>query len=97
MPTLSELSGTSDHVPATVDGRALEWSLTAGSSTTIGSVGVFIELNVDFPDEGSKPVMVHTGFVLPIGKQFQLDVHGALGLSDAAPDSFVGAGLAAKI
>ena len=84
-------------LPATDEGRVFEWGLTLASSTSIGSVGLFFEFDIDIPDQGDAPMMVHTGFVLPIGPRFQLDVHGALGVSDTAPDSFIEAGFAVVI
>ena len=74
--------------------REFVWSLAGGSTTVLGSIGVFAEVGVESYGDGNTPVYLHTGFTFPLGRMAQFDVHGAIGLSDAASDTFVGAGFA---
>lgn len=103
--TASKSVGESAGVFGQIFGAALPeddvritWGAALGSSATFGSLTVFAELGADVPDAVSETgLSLHTGLVYPVGAHFQIDVHGGIGLTDAAADSFIGAGLAAGI
>jgi hypothetical protein len=56
--------------------------------------GMFIEWAAAFPERGGDVHMLHHGYTYGLRKNAQLDVHLGFGLSDAAPDFFIGAGFA---
>ena len=58
-----------------------------------GTTGAFLELAATIPEEGTTAVSVHHGYTHLITQTLQLDVHGGLGLTDSAPDVFLGAGV----
>ncbi len=96
-PNLSLGGQVSAGLPSTGDGRAVEWGLTIVSATSFRSVGIFVEFRIDVPEEGTAPLFVHTGFIVPVGDRLQFDVHGGFGISETAPDTFIGAGFAGAI
>jgi hypothetical protein len=96
-PNLGISGQIAGSLPATSDSRTFEWGFALTGSTTLGSLGLFLEFNVDFLDGVSAPVLVQTGLVIPVGSSFQFDVRGALGVTDTAPDGLVGAGFAVVI
>ena len=79
-------------LPAGDDGRSFDWGATLVGAATVGPVGVFVEFFVEIPEEGTAPMMAHAGILLPVSLKFQLDIHGGMGLSDTAPNYFVGGG-----
>jgi len=85
-------------LPTVGDSRDFEWGATLVMSSSLGSsLGVFGELALTVPEEGSAPLVVHTGLVYGVSQTFQVDVHAGAGLTDTAPDFFLGAGLAAQL
>ena len=81
--------------PTQGDDREFEW----GGTLVVGSglspkMGAFLEVAVTVPESGTAPIVGHTGLVYGISDSFQLDLHAGIGLSDTAPDFFIGAGLA---
>ncbi len=76
------------------EGRSLDWGATLVGAVNVGPLGLFVELFVEIPEEGTAPMMAHAGIVLPVGLKLQFDIHGGLGLSDTAPNDFVGGGFA---
>ena len=83
--------------PSERDQRAFEWggTLVLGRSLTDRS-GAFFEIAAVVPETGTAAISFHTGFVVLLSTDVQFDVHGGTGLSDTAPDVFIGAGLAAR-
>lgn len=66
---------------------------TVSLGTSLGDrAGTFFEWAGEFPSEGEAAHLAHHGYTYRLDRNFQLDVHGALGLTDAAPDWFVGFG-----
>ena len=75
------------------DDRFFSWGGTAVMSTVFGSAtGMFLELAAAVPEEGDSSVIFHHGWTFLLADLAQLDVHGGAGLTDAAPDLFLGAG-----
>ncbi len=75
------------------DDRLFDW----GGTVVLGlplteMLSGFAELAFIVPEEGSTQTVVHGGFALAVGRLGQIDIHGGVGVSDAAPDSFFGAG-----
>lgn len=52
----------------------------------------FIEYAADFPQRGGSRRLLHVGTAYKLAARHQIDLHAAVGLSDAAPRSFVGIG-----
>jgi hypothetical protein len=52
----------------------------------------FIEYAGDFPQRGSSSQLVHAGTAYKLSPHHQIDLHAAVGLSRAAPRSFIGLG-----
>jgi hypothetical protein len=52
----------------------------------------FIEYAGDFPVRGGSDQLLHVGTAYKLGPHHQIDLHAAVGLSPAAPRSFVGIG-----
>lgn len=55
----------------------------------------FVEYVGDFPQRGSPRHLLHFGSAYKLAPRHQIDFHFAVGLSWAAPDSFVGGGTSA--
>lgn len=53
---------------------------------------VFVEYAGDFPRRGGSRHLVHFGTTYKIARRHQIDSHVAAGISEAAPDIFVGIG-----
>jgi hypothetical protein len=76
--------------------RELFWGGTLVLATSIGSQGItgsFFELAATIPEEGTTAVSFHHGYTHLLTKTLQLDVHGGFGLTETAPDFFIGAGM----
>jgi hypothetical protein len=56
--------------------------------------GTFFEWAAEFPERGGDVHLFHHGYTYALRSNVQLDVHLGFGLSDAAPDFFIGAGFA---
>jgi hypothetical protein len=59
-------------------------------------LGAFLELALEAPETGPSALLLHHGYTFALAPVVQLDVHGALGLTDAAPDVLLGAGLSVR-
>lgn len=75
------------------DERLFDW----GGTVVLGipltqKIGGFAELAFTIPEEGSAQTVVHGGLTLAVGRLGQIDIHGGVGVTEAAPDSFFGAG-----
>ena len=65
---------------------------TVSLGTSLGDrAGTFFEWAGEIPSGGDAAHLAHHGYTYRFGRNFQFDVHGALGLTDA-PDWFVGLG-----
>ena len=60
------------------------------------SIGTFVEWSAEFGDGADASHILHHGYTLALNPDFQFDVHAAFGLTEAAPDFFIGAGLALR-
>lgn len=56
----------------------------------------FYEIAFTVPEEDTAPVMLHTGYAYLISSTLQFDIHGGTGLTNTAPNFFLGAGLSVK-
>lgn len=75
--------------------RLADTTFSAGLSVPAGeNGGVFLELFGVLPEEGDEQIGLDGGFTFASRANAQLDVYGGVGLTDAAPDWFVGAGVA---
>ena len=77
------------------DDRNLNWTGTVVASTPLGeAMGFFAEIRADAPEIGEERYLAHFGLLRSLSNRIQVDVHGGFGLTDSAPDSFVGFGVA---
>lgn len=84
--------------PTVGDDREFEWGGTVVVSSSIGpKTGAFLELAATVPESGTAPVVGHTGIVYGVSETFQLDFHAGVGITDTAPDAFIGIGLAGQL
>ena len=90
--SLAAQAGAGLPTQAPDDDREFVYGFAVGTTTVLGSIGVFVEIGIDSPQDDTWPALLHTGFVFPLGRMAQIDIHGAIGLSDASADSFIGAG-----
>jgi hypothetical protein len=60
------------------------------------NAGAFIEIAASFPEAGDAAVLVHHGYTYLLAPLVQIDLHGGAGLTDTAPDFFVGAGFSVR-
>ncbi len=77
---------TLQYAATLVVGRALQPNLN-----------LFFELAGVLDEHGNGSLLVHHGYTFPVSPNFQLDVHGGVGLTHDAPDGFLGAGFAVRI
>jgi hypothetical protein len=97
----------SHSLPAgwTVAGQfAAYWPTLAGRRDATGEATVlidrqltapwdaFLEYAADFPERGGSRQLLHVGTAYKLTPHQQIDLHAAVGLSDAAPRSYVGIG-----
>jgi hypothetical protein len=83
--------------PTLDDGRELETVVTAVVGTELGDrIGAFLEVAATNPAHGASGVVLHNGYTYQPGRTWQVDVHLGAGLTESAPDFFVGTGLAAR-
>ncbi len=78
-----------------VGDREFFWGGTVVFGASLGSqsaTGAFLELAATFPEEGVASVSIHHGYTHLLTKTLQLDIHGGAGLTESAPDLFIGAG-----
>jgi len=96
---LSERVGLAGQVvaawPTAGDDREFFWasSLVAGIGLS-ERWGTFAELIVEVPEDGDTAYMIQHGYTYGLARHVQLDVRMGVGLNHAAPDVYVGAGLA---
>jgi hypothetical protein len=79
--------------------RALFWGGTlvlASSLGTQSATGAFLELAATIPERGDASVSIHHGYTHLLTETLQLDIHGGAGLTDPAPELFVGAGVSLR-
>lgn len=77
------------------DDRHLNWIGTVVASTPIGAtMGAFAEIRADAPEIGDERYLAHFGVLRSLNDRLQVDIHGGFGLSDSAPDTFLGFGVA---
>ncbi len=77
--------------------ESIEWGTAVVLGRPLGaSLGGFLELAGTFPDRGSAAWVFHTGLTRGLGPLLQVDLRAGAGLSDPAPDLFVGVGLALR-
>ncbi len=75
------------------DDRQLDWDATVVLGLPVaGRIGAFAEIAASAPEVGDSQALFHFGFVIAMGDNAQIDVHGGTGLTDETPDSFFGAG-----
>ena len=75
---------------------AVELAATAVVGTEVApGVGVFGELFGDLVQD-ELGLLGHAGVTVAVAPLVQLDLHAAVGLTDAAPDALVGAGVSAR-
>ena len=83
--------------PTLDEARELETVVTVVTGTDIGErVGMFIEVAATIPAHGGSAVVLHHGYTYQDGRTWQVDVHLGAGISESAPDFFVGTGLVAR-
>jgi hypothetical protein len=83
--------------PTVGDEREPAWGATLVVGRSLGErAGAFLEMAVMVPNEGDESTVLHHGYTLLVSSRFQLDAHVGVGLSDAAPDVFAGAGFALR-
>jgi hypothetical protein len=83
--------------PTFDEARELETVVTVVAGTDLGErVGTFIEVAATIPAHGGSAVVVHNGYTYQAGRTWQVDVHLGAGISESAPDYFVGTGLVAR-
>ena len=76
--------------------REFTWGGTLVFGTSLGresGTGTFFELAATVPEAGGTEVSVHHGYTHLLSQTLQVDVHGGFGLTESAPDVFIGAGL----
>lgn len=76
----------------------LERETLFGATLVLGAglgerTGAFLEVAAIVPESGTAPLVLHHGYTHLLTPVLQFDVHGGLGLTDTAPDVFLGAGL----
>ena len=89
----SQLSG---ELVTNMGDREFIWGGTLVLGTSIGSqgtTGTFFEVAATVPEEGTAAVSVHHGYTHLVTRTLQLDLHGGFGLTESAPDLFIGAGM----
>lgn len=81
------------------DGAADLW--VGGATLVLGAAlgtrwGAFLETVVTAPEDGPAAVLLHHGYTFALTPALQLDAHAGLGLTDAAPELLLGAGISAR-
>ncbi|MDA0379505.1 MAG: transporter [Bacteroidetes bacterium] len=76
-----------------------EWNAGFFATTVLGfslmeNVGAFAEVRMDKIENLDAQVVAHTGLTYLFSPDFQVDVHGGVGVTETAPDHFIGFGLA---
>lgn len=62
-----------------------------------GSFGTFLELSALVPPGSDLQLLLHHGYTVGISSVVQLDVHGAVGLTEPSPTFLIGAGAAIRL
>lgn len=77
--------------------RNLNMSTTFVSGFSLsGKAGMFTEVAASFPQGLDAQLTFHTGVVFAVTNLSQLDLHAGLGLTEFAPDSFIGLGFSIR-
>lgn len=98
--SLSDKIGLGYNLGAEWDGESAEPSFIYTLSTSFDlteRLGTYIEAFGFVPQYTEQDHRANGGFTYRIGNNFQLDAMGGIGLSDAAPDYFIGSGLSFRI
>jgi hypothetical protein len=61
-----------------------------------GRWGAFLEWAAEFPEDGGDIHLLHHGYTYRLSNDSQLDMHVGFGLSQAAPDFFIGGGYSVR-
>lgn len=96
---LSARADLGGQLSAARDGDLRAW--TFGGTLVVGlglseRWGTFGEVAAWLPEFGGDEVLLHHGYTYALSPNLQLDAHAALGLTDAAPDVLLGAGLTVR-
>lgn len=96
---LSPRSSLGGQVLAARDGSLDTW--TVGGTLVVGlafaeRLGMFFEVASSAPEDGESETILHHGYTFLLTSNVQLDAHAGLGLTVAAPDFLVGAGLTVR-
>ena len=95
--SLNDRVSVAGQVRGLIEGKnndaILESSIVGAMSLATDLTG-FAELAARFQDGVDTGLQFHTGITSLIRPGFQLDIHAGVGLSDTAPDWFLGAGFA---
>jgi hypothetical protein len=79
--------------PTEGERRNFTWQNTLSLAYSLGERwGTFLEYANAFPKRGGDQHLLHHGYTYAVTQTSQLDMHFGFGLSDAAPDFFIGAG-----
>lgn len=83
-------------------GDASDRERVLGGTVVLGAAlssewGSFLEIAVESEENTEAATLVHHGYTRALGANLQLDLHGGVGLSDRAPDHFLGAGFSARL
>jgi hypothetical protein len=78
------------------DGAFLFGTTIVGGTDLSARVGAFLELALEAPETGPAALLLHHGYTFALAPFLQLDVHGGVGLTDAAPDVLLGTGLSVR-
>jgi hypothetical protein len=80
------------------DDRSFFWGGTAVLGKSLGGLWTtFVEMSFTVPERETTLVSIHAGATYLLKPNLQLDAHGGFGVTDAAPDYFLGAGISARI
>jgi hypothetical protein len=61
-----------------------------------GRFSTFAEWSAEIPDRGESAQALHHGYMFAVSPDGQIDIHIGVGLTEAAPDVFVGAGFVVR-
>jgi hypothetical protein len=67
-----------------------------GGASLSERLGAFLELALEAPEAGGAGLLLHHGYTFALAPAVQVDAHAAVGLTDAAPDVLLGAGLSVR-
>jgi hypothetical protein len=83
--------------PSEEGDRVFLWGGTIVIGTSVSELwGAFIEVAFTVPETGTTAVLLHNGYTYLYMSGLQFDLHGGIGLSDSAPDLFLGSGISLR-